>query len=73
MGFDQDLTEVTYPDHLRDFTPIFEINPKKELEIMANKYRIQAEESLSKFNKLTSSFSSSGPIKISPQLNKIMS
>ena len=73
MGFDQQTNEVAYPNHLRDFTPIFEINPKKELEIMANKYRKVAEDSLTKFGKLASSVTSSGPIKLNPQLNKLMS
>jgi hypothetical protein len=39
------IAEVNYPNHLREIAPIFEINPKKELEIMAHKYRLQAENS----------------------------
>lgn len=35
--------DTTYPNHLRDFAPIFKINPQKELEIIANKYRLQAQ------------------------------
>ena len=34
---------AAYPNHLRDIAPIFEINPRKELEIIANKYKLQAE------------------------------
>lgn len=37
---------VAYPNHLRDIAPIFEINPRKELEIIANKYKKQAETAL---------------------------
>jgi hypothetical protein len=39
------IAEVNYPNHLREIAPIFEINPQKELEIMAHKYRLQAEKS----------------------------
>lgn len=35
--------DAAYPNHLRDVAPIFQINPRKELEILANKYRLQAE------------------------------
>jgi hypothetical protein len=35
-----DQFETVYPNHLRDFAPVFEINPNKELEIMANKFRV---------------------------------
>lgn len=76
MGFDQDTPdEITYPNHLREIGPIFEINPKKELEIMANKYRIQAEESLNKFNRTPNSarVSNSGPIKLTQSMNKLIS
>ena len=31
---------VAYPNHLRDIAPVFEINPRKELEIIANKYKL---------------------------------
>ena len=36
------VLDATYPNHLRDVAPIFKINPQKELEIVANKYRLQA-------------------------------
>ena len=36
--------EATYPNHLRDIAPVFRIDPNKELEIIANKYRLQAEQ-----------------------------
>lgn len=35
-----EIAEVSYPNHLRDVAPIFEVNPSKELEIMAHKYRL---------------------------------
>eukprot|EP00347_Sterkiella_histriomuscorum_P008465 403344995 len=35
-----DQFETVYPNHLRDFLPVFEINTDKELEIMANKFRV---------------------------------
>jgi hypothetical protein len=35
---------ATYPNHLRDIAPVFKINPQKELEIIANKYRLQAQQ-----------------------------
>jgi len=38
------LSSIVYPNHLRDFAPVFEINTKKELEILANKYRLQHEQ-----------------------------
>ena len=36
------VLNATYPNHLRDVAPIFKINPQRELEIVANKYRLQA-------------------------------
>jgi hypothetical protein len=35
-----DQFETVYPNHLRDFAPVFEIDTDKELEIMANKFRV---------------------------------
>jgi len=32
--------EAVYPNHLRDYGPVFEVNTDKELEIMANKFRV---------------------------------
>ena len=37
------VLDATYPNHLKDIAPIFKINPQKELEIIANKYRLQAQ------------------------------
>jgi hypothetical protein len=32
--------EAVYPNHLRDLGPIFEINQAKEIEVLANKFRV---------------------------------
>lgn len=32
--------EAVYPNHLRDLGPIFEINQGKEIEVLANKFRV---------------------------------
>lgn len=32
--------EAVYPNHLRDLGPIFEINQIKEIEVLANKFRV---------------------------------
>ena len=32
--------ETVYPNHLRDLGPIFEINQAKEIEVLANKFRV---------------------------------
>ncbi len=32
--------EAVYPNHLRDLGPIFEINQTKEIEVLANKFRV---------------------------------
>jgi hypothetical protein len=32
--------ETVYPNHLRDIGPIFEINQGKEIEVIANKFRV---------------------------------
>ena len=32
--------EAVYPNHLRDLGPIFEINQSKEIEVLANKFRV---------------------------------
>lgn len=68
-----EIAEISYPNHLRDVAPIFEIHPKKELEIMAHKYRLQADKANEKFSRtLSARISTSGPIKLSASTSRLM-
>jgi hypothetical protein len=43
MGYDKEgeaNDPLTFPNHLKEVAPIFEINSQREVEIMANKYRL---------------------------------
>jgi len=46
MGYDKEgeaNDPLTFPNHLKEVAPIFEIDSQREVEIMANKYRLQTE------------------------------
>ena len=58
------LGSIAFPNHLKEIAPIFEIDPEKELEILANKYRLQVANSSGQLQS-TIKATSSGPINLS--------
>lgn len=58
------LDYMAYPNHLIEIAPIFEIDPEKELEILAHKYRLQVANSSGQLQS-TTKVTSSGPINLS--------